>query len=253
MSLSKSYSGHILKNTKIKTDQFPFECFDPEEEDILNNFQPGENLSAPKDKPGSEGWRADLLNAGESGFLQNGVNLNEFVPKDDVGHREKEAYQKGFHQGRDEGIRMGKEAVQPFMQTLQAILREWEEKREQLFKENEIVIVQLAFEIAKKVIHQEISSNPDLMLYVVREALKRVSGSRNLIIKLNPEDVAVLERGKKSDLPELEQFEKIQLVPEKNVERGGCILESDSGIVDAQLDVQLKKIEESLLEESHEE
>ncbi len=249
----KLRSGHVLKNPKIETTQEPFERFDLLEDELLNDFRgDGDSLNSKKE-PFDKGAPVSDLNSAGGTFGQTGINLNEYVLKAEVNQREKAAYQKGFQQGRDEGIRLGQEEIHPYIQALQTILKEWEERKEKLFKENEVVIVQLAFEIARKVVHKEISTNPDLILYVVREALKKVEQGSYLIIKLNPEDVAVFERGMKIYLPEIKQFNDIQIVPEKSIERGGCILESDSGIINAELDMQLQKIEESLLEEKHDE
>jgi len=246
-------SGHVLKNLKIETTQEPFERFDLLEDELLNDFRPGRDSAHSKEERLQKQRPADKVAANERIFSQTGINLDEYVPKEEVDRREKSAYQKGFHQGRDEGIRMGQEEIRPYIQALQTILKEWEERKETLFRENEVAIVQLAFEIAKKVVHQEISINPDLILYVVREALKKINQGSSLIVRLNPEDVAIFERGMKTYLPEIKQFTDVQIVSEESIERGGCILESDSGIINAELDVQLQKIEESLLEEKHDE
>jgi flagellar biosynthesis/type III secretory pathway protein FliH len=149
-------------------------------------------------------------------------------------------------------VRLGQEEIKAYVEMIEAIVKEWEERKERFFEENELVVVRLAFEIAKKVVHQEISANPDLILYVVREALKKAAGSQNLTVRLNPQDVAVLEKGKEERLPELKKFERLEIVADEKIERGGCILETDSGLLDAQLAVQLKKIEEALLEGSRE-
>lgn len=249
----KIRSGHILKNPRIKMSREPFERFDLLEDELIDDFQPKSNLGDREENTRQDEASDNDLSTGSGAFSRTGINLDEYVPKGEVNQREKTAYQKGFHQGRDEGIRMGQEEIRPYIQVFQTIVKEWEERKETLFKENEVVIVQLAFEIAKKVVHQEISTNPDLILYVVREALKKVDKEGHLIIKLNTEDVAVLERGMKTHLPELKQFTDIQLVPEKSIERGGCILESESGIINAELNVQLQKIEDSLLEEKRDE
>ncbi len=246
-------SGRVLKNPKIETTQEPFERFDLLEDELLGDFRgDGESKHSKKEAFQKDSPASDS-HSFQGGFEQTGINLDEYLPKEEVDRREKSAYQMGFHQGRDEGIRMGQEEIRPYVHALQAILSEWEERKETLFKENEVAIVQLAFEIAKKVVHQEISVNPDLILYTVREALKKVDQRSYLIVKLNPEDTAVFERGIETYLPEIKQFTDVQIVPEKSIERGGCILESDSGIINAELDVQLQKIEESLLEEKQDE
>ncbi len=246
-----STRGHILKNPQLDSERPPFERFDLEE-GLLNEFVPDSaevsqsvapepRETVPSDPPPA----ADV-------FQTAAINMDAFISKEEANRREKEAYQKGFYQGREEGMRLGQEEIKPYVNLIEGIVKEWEERKEHFFEENELVVVRLAFEIAKKVVHQEISANPDLILYVVREALKKAAGSQNLVIKLNPQDVAVLESGKEERLPELKKFDKVEIVADEKIERGGCILDTDSGLLDARLEVQLKKIEEALLEDSRE-
>ena len=44
-------------------------------------------------------------------------------------------------------------------------------------------------------------------------------------------------------------FQSIDFMPSEMMVRGGCVIESESVIVDAQLDVQLDRIEQTLFEE----
>ncbi len=245
-----SARGHILKNPQIDSERPPFERFDPED-GLLNEFVPdseGSDIATPAspESPVHESTPSP------DPFQTAAINMDAFISKEEANRREKEAYQKGFSQGREEGMRLGREEIAPYVNMIEGIVKEWEERKEHFFEENELVVVRLAFEIAKKVVHQEINANPDLILYVVREALKKASGSQNLVIKLNPQDVAVLENGKEERLPELKKFNQVEIIPDEKIERGGCILDTDSGLVDARLEVQLKKIEEALLEDSRE-
>ncbi len=250
MSLFSS-GGHVLKNAKVGTDRPPFERFDLAE-DLLNPFVPEEDTQTAEQETAQKGSAHSPESETADAFQTAAINMDAFVSKEEANRREKEAYQKGFYQGREEGIRLGQEEIKPYVTIIEAIQAEWAERKEKFFEENELVVVRLAFEIAKKVIHQEVSANPDLVLYVVREALKKASNSQNLVIKLNPQDVAVLERGKDDRLPELKKFDRLEIVPDESIERGGCILDTDSGLLDARLEVQLKKIEEALLEDSRE-
>ncbi len=245
-----STRGHVLKNPQLDSERPPFERFDLEEE-LLNTFVPEEMAPSEEKSDGVKSEPADER-PGTDDFQSAAINMDAFISKEEANRREKEAYQKGFYQGREEGVRLGQEEIKPYVEMIEAIVKEWEERKERFFEENELVVVRLAFEIAKKVVHQEISANPDLILYVVREALKKAAGSQNLTVRLNPQDVAVLEKGKEERLPELKKFERLEIVADEKIERGGCILETDSGLLDAQLAVQLKKIEEALLEGSRE-
>jgi flagellar biosynthesis/type III secretory pathway protein FliH len=84
--------------------------------------------------------------------------------------------------------------------------------------------------------------------------VKRISWSiessqreRSLVLQINPEHEAVvqewIDRMHSSSLGE----RKISLVLNPDMAVGGCIVESDIGIVDARLETQLQRLEELLL------
>jgi flagellar assembly protein FliH len=75
---------------------------------------------------------------------------------------------------------------------------------------------------------------------VVRNALSHVRVKESLRVRLNPEDHALLSQG----TPEF--LEAVTLVADPGIERGGAVIESSGGNLDAQIEEQLAEIEKSL-------
>ena len=94
-------------------------------------------------------------------------------------------------------------------------------------------VLQLACDIARQVVRQEITGNPRAMLPVVREALDMlVSEGRPATVRLNPADWAVLEQPLRGEFGAA----RIQWLPDATVQPGDCSVESGGAVVDGSLD-----------------
>jgi type III secretion protein L len=119
--------------------------------------------------------------------------------------------------------------------------------RDSLQAEYETELVKLAVQIARKIIGEELRTHPEAVVGIVRESLRSVRHERSLTIQVNPKDLAEVQ-------PRLDRLQEaagpgrhMQVVPDPAVSPGGCIVESDVGIIDARLETQLKCLEEILL------
>ena len=174
------------------------------------------------------------------------------ISEDILKEAEKEEYERGYNDGMDEGFNSGKEAgrleIQPQSQLLENLIKSYQDEKKSFYQENELFIVKLAIEIAKKIIHHELKQSPEILLYVVREALRRVTNNGRIIVKVNPDDIKMFNQFSKSMKDQISAFGSVEFISSKEILNGGCTIESESGIVDAQLDTQLEEIEKTLLE-----
>lgn len=110
-------------------------------------------------------------------------------------------------------------------------------------KEMEDAIVPLALTAVKKIIGREIELTPERIVDIVATALKTVSQHRRITIYVNKNDVDLLEeqRNRLKDL--FEHLHSLSIIPREDVERGGCIIETEIGIINAQLNNQLDALE----------
>jgi flagellar assembly protein FliH len=107
-----------------------------------------------------------------------------------------------------------------------------------ILAEAEDHLVDLAVEIAGKVIAQEIEAGRCDIEPIVREALDRAPRHRECAVHLHPDDLAALEeagRGKSG-------LAHLRLEPDPSVGRGECIVETAEGTVEARLDDRLRQV-----------
>ena len=119
--------------------------------------------------------------------------------------------------------------------------------QEQLLKDSEQAVVKLAVRIAEKIIGQQLLLSPQTIVDIVREALKSLRSDKSVMIKINPEHLDTVRQSiaRLQDLvgPDCH----IRFVPDAGISPGGCTIESEFGVIDAQIETQLKCLEEALL------
>lgn len=118
-----------------------------------------------------------------------------------------------------------------------------EEKKRQLYHETQRLIIPLALKAAKKIVAQELKLHADIIVEIVKQTLKPVLQNHRIKIFVNKEDRVALESNKDSIKSILEQVETLSIEDRPDIERGGCIIETESGIINATLDNQWKALE----------
>jgi flagellar assembly protein FliH len=158
------------------------------------------------------------------------------------------AYQQGF-----------KEAEKVLKAKINDELKEQISRFEQLFKNFsdevgnlgrtiESLIISLAVEIAKKIVKKEIEKDDNFVINQVKDAIKRVIGVERIKLRINPEDEKLIKELKPELLQIADSTRDIIVESDPSVERGGCIIESELGNVDARISTQFSLIENSLIE-----
>lgn len=81
---------------------------------------------------------------------------------------------------------------------------------------------------------------------VVRTALDQVRGRQRVLVRVCPEDEPQVREALQSMLARSSATSGLELVADQHMKPGDCMLESEMGVVDASLEVQLKAIENAL-------
>ncbi|HTR40579.1 MAG TPA: FliH/SctL family protein [Pseudomonadales bacterium] len=115
----------------------------------------------------------------------------------------------------------------------------------QMAREMETALIQLALESVKKVV-AGVKIDAKIVEAVVREALSQVQDTADISIQLNPEDLALLRKSKSPLLEELPGIGSLRFVTSADVTRGGCMIQTRFGIVDAQRETKLEQIQKAV-------
>jgi len=127
------------------------------------------------------------------------------------------------------------------------ILADTTKRAEELTKSWEETMLRLSVRVAEKIVGEQLRLHPDTIVEIVREVLKNVRPGKRLMIQVNPSE-AQRVRSRIDRLREgLGASSEIDIVAMASVPAGGCVIDSELGIIDARLETQLKCLEEILV------
>jgi flagellar assembly protein FliH len=141
--------------------------------------------------------------------------------------------------GYEEGVAAGRAEVSAAARALGAAAAELQEARGQAADHAEPVAVDLALQIAGKVLGGALEVEPELVVEVVRGALRRLTEPLPATVLVNPDDVELV----RDSLAELnsEHGAELKVRGDRRVERGGCVVNTAAGEIDAQISAQLER------------
>jgi len=107
-------------------------------------------------------------------------------------------------------------------------------------------VLNLALNIAQKLILKEIETDPKISLRLIKEVLNYIAEGTELNIKVNPEEYKFLEENLLKYIP---PSQKIKLIPDESISKGGIFIETSLGVIDATFEKRWKKLLETLLKD----
>lgn len=177
--------------------------------------------------------QAKLQNATQSSFEEG------FAQGISKGHSEGHAkgYAEGYAQGNAKATLEGQRQFNEYVQTQgQQAARDFAARfalaEAQLAESEQTIargVLELACELARQVVRHELTSNPNALHPVIREALGILtSDSKPALVRLNPLDMDMLQEMLRQEFPGLQ----LSLLADSSVTRGGCLVESAGTVVD---------------------
>lgn len=115
--------------------------------------------------------------------------------------------------------------------------------------ELEPLYITLVKDCCEAILGEELRQHPEAIVPFVRRALVSARQQREIIIRLNPEDLRVVARQKARLMQVLARAGDIDLREDPSIGRGGCQIITEQGSIDAGLDRQLEALETALMDE----
>lgn len=173
-----------------------------------------------------------------------------------------EGKEQGFSEGKAAGFDAGKKAgyMEGFMQGEQTVRREMDSAVQQAAEEaaniiaeanrqaqltilsTEKQILNLAVAIAEKILAYELDTNSQAVVSIVKKALDKVRDQTQITIRINPADFAIVIAAKHEFEAILQREQSVEFSADQTVSRGGCVIDSAFGSIDAQKETQMQAI-----------
>jgi len=168
--------------------------------------------------------------------------------KDKLARIEKEAYEKGFLQGQKDGLALEKKQIEEKGKQFDTLFSELSGLKARIHSETEEELLKLSMLTAKRIIREETRTDIHIIGRTIRSALKFVVEKSNIRILINPDDMEAV-RELLPDLAAMNKGAEFQLIEDNAIKRGGCILETGFGKINATIEGQLEVLEQKVDQE----
>lgn len=155
---------------------------------------------------------------------------------------ESDGYAEGYARGREAGESALAEQAARIAQMIDGAKHDVRETLLQL----EPQVIELAMIVARRVIEREVAEHPDLVVDVIRAGLIAAANLPVVRVRVHPNDHQLVATVWASIQP-ASADPPVELVPDPQIEAGGCIIDTASGFVDAQPSARLNEIRNSVL------
>jgi flagellar assembly protein FliH len=159
-----------------------------------------------------------------------------------------ETRRRAREEGLAEGLAEARALVAPAFEAVAEAERLIRAREEDFLRAAERSAVELALAIAEKIVGAAVSARPETVLEVVGGALLRTATRHRLVIEVNPEDLELVSESAEGLAARLGGVQRLDVVAERRVERGGCIVRTEEGEIDARIGSQLERLAELLSE-----
>lgn len=159
-----------------------------------------------------------------------------------------------FATAREEGSKKG--YADGFRQAQEELNAEYEQKQEELerqehlrqenyerqMQELEPKLLDVILTVVEKVFHIQFKDKKEILLYLVGNAIADIEGSKSFRIRVSGEQKEFLEHHREEILDRVGHDLSLEIVSDSSLIGNQCIIETETGIFDCSMDVQLKNL-----------
>ncbi len=164
------------------------------------------------------------------------------------------AWQEGHHEGRVEARAAVEAELRADWDTRAAALRaeldgmvtQIASAREALWARQEPEMVALALDIARQVVKTEVRQNPEVVRALIANAVRRITDKDNVRVRVSVSDAPRVKEMRQDLLELMDGLRHLEIVDDRRVGEGGCVIETNAGTIDAKIETQFSEVARAL-------
>ncbi|MFN2527239.1 MAG: FliH/SctL family protein [Candidatus Baltobacteraceae bacterium] len=153
---------------------------------------------------------------------------------------EDEAREHGHSQGHADGQKAASAELDDMLTTMRGLVDVARAERHKIIEGAEPEIIKLAMLVAEKIVHQQISIEKSVVVSMARAAIARLVNRETVTVRVNPADIETI-REQKDKMLANSDIEHLRILEDNRVDRGGVVIETESGTIDAKITTQVKE------------
>ncbi|MGM0653011.1 MAG: FliH/SctL family protein [Bacillota bacterium] len=156
----------------------------------------------------------------------------------------------GYEQGKfraEEECRSMKEKAESSLREAELTLREAKQRSKEIIASSEKKIVELAVAVAERLVYRQIEVEPETITSIARETMNMLNEGTQVDLYVNPADLEKCFDYREFLTKEYPDINKLEVLPDPQLPRGSCRVESESGVVEYLIDEEKEQLKEMLL------
>lgn len=158
------------------------------------------------------------------------------------GRIEQESYHRGFTEGKKVGQELASAELQSVLDQLGRSLATLSTLRSRIREEAEGDLLKLAISIARRVLHRELTLDPESIEGLIRVALDKLQSRELCCVRVHPDQ----EQAIRKSLERFSNSQKVELITDPSLQCGDVLFETAHGNLDASIESQLREIDRGL-------
>jgi flagellar biosynthesis/type III secretory pathway protein FliH len=142
--------------------------------------------------------------------------------------------------GHAEGSAAADREMSDMMATMRNLVDMARVERHKLMESAEPELVRLAVGIAERVLHQQIALDRGVVVEMAKVAIGRLVEKESVTVRVNPGDLERM-REHRDELLSNGEIKNFRVVEDQRVDRGGVVVETDGGTIDARISTQVNE------------
>lgn len=157
-----------------------------------------------------------------------------------------QAKQEGHAEGYEQGSAECAEKNAELEAKLRAEKQQLEEDYEARLAELEPMFVNTLTDIYEHIFHVQFAENKEVVLHLLQDAIRKIEGSKDFIVRVSKADYEYVSERKKELLSKTGNAGNVEVIEDVTLEVGHCMVETDGGIFDCGVDTQLDGLKKEL-------
>jgi len=155
---------------------------------------------------------------------------------------EEEAYARGYQQGEKEAWETWEKAREDFRITTKTILNELEKIKDNIYRDTERDLIDLAINMSEKLICRKLDNFPDAAIDIIKVACNQVRDCKEVILYVPARQLEsiIAKQGEIEDL--LYKTEHFSIRSDPSIIQGGCRIETEQGDIDARIETMVEQM-----------
>ncbi len=112
----------------------------------------------------------------------------------------------------------------------------------------EQAVLKIAIALAERIVKEKVEIDEEAVLQTVREALSLAADRQEIVLRVHPDDLALVKEHQSDWLAKLDDADSIRMEGDSRVTRGGCLVETETGEVDGRIEKQFQTMTRTLIE-----